>query len=81
MKQFKIVTMKKNYELSGMSCGGCVNSVKQMLLQLPDVTNAEIQLNPPIAELTMNKLIPLEKLQEQLNQSGKYTIRDAVSKA
>ncbi|CAN5275318.1 hypothetical protein BH09BAC2_BH09BAC2_02100 [soil metagenome] len=63
-----------------MSCGGCVNSVKRMLMQLPDVTDAEIQLNPPTAVLTMNKPIALEKLQEQLNQSGNYKIRDTVSK-
>ncbi len=73
--------MKKNYELSGMSCGGCVNSVKQILLQIPDITDAEIQLNPPTAVLTMNKPIALEKLQEQLNQAGNYTIRDGVSNA
>ncbi len=72
--------MKKNYELSGMSCGGCVNSVERMLLQIPDITYAEIQLNLPTAVLTMNKPIALEKLQEQINQAGNYTIRDAVSK-
>jgi copper chaperone CopZ len=72
--------MKKKYELSGMSCGGCVNSVRQILLQIPDVIAAEIQLNPPTAVLTMNKDIPLEKLQEQLAQSGNYTIRDLISK-
>lgn len=49
-------------------------------MQLPDVTDAEIQLNPPTAVLTMNKPIALEKLQEQLNQSGNYKIRDTVSK-
>ena len=72
--------MKKKYELSGMSCGGCVNSVRQILLQIPDVIVAEIQLNPPTAVLTMNKDIALEKLQEQLAQSGNYTIRDLISK-
>ncbi|MBC7628745.1 heavy-metal-associated domain-containing protein [Ferruginibacter sp.] len=72
--------MKKKYELSGMSCGGCVNSVRQILLQIPDVIAAEIQLNPPTAVLTMNKDIALEKLQEQLAQSGNYTIRDLISK-
>lgn len=72
--------MKKNYELSGMSCGGCVNSVKKMLMQNPDITDAEIQLNPPTAVLTMTEHIPLEKLQQQLSQSGNYKIRDAVSK-
>ncbi len=70
--------MIKYYELSGMSCSGCVNSVRKILLQLPDITAAEIQLNPPTAVLTMNKPIALEKLQKQLNQSGNYTIRDAV---
>jgi copper chaperone CopZ len=73
--------MKKKYELSGMTCGGCVNSVKKMLLQIPDITAAEIQLNPPTAVLTMNNSIPLEKLQEQLNHSGNFTIRDAISQA
>ena len=63
-----------------MSCGGCVNSVKKMLLQNSDITDAEIQLNPPTAVLTMTEPIPLEKLQQQLSQSGNYTIRDAVSK-
>lgn len=63
-----------------MSCGGCVNSVRQILLQIPDVIVAEIQLNPPTAVLTMNKPIALEKLQEQLAQSGNYTIRDLISK-
>ena len=72
--------MKKKYELSGMSCGGCVNSVRQILLQIPDVIAAEIQLNPPTTVLTMNKDIALEKLQEQLAQSGNYTIRDLISK-
>jgi copper chaperone len=71
--------MKKKYELSGMSCGGCVNSVKRILLQIPDVTDAEVQLNPPTAVLTMNEPILLGKLQQQLSQSGNYTIRDAVS--
>ena len=32
--------MKKNYELQGMSCGGCVSNVKRALLQLPDVTES-----------------------------------------
>lgn len=72
--------MKKKYELSGISCSGCVNSVRQILLQIPDVIAAEIQLDPPTAVLTMNKPFALEKLQEQLAQTGNYTIRDTISK-
>ncbi|MBU1820914.1 MAG: heavy-metal-associated domain-containing protein, partial [Bacteroidetes bacterium] len=47
--------MKKKFELSGMSCGGCVSNVKRVLLQLPDVTEADVQLRPQSAVLTLNK--------------------------
>ena len=35
--------MKQNYELEGMSCGGCVNSVKKALLQMSDVARVPRQ--------------------------------------
>ncbi len=70
--------MKKNYELSGMSCGGCVNSVKQALLKVPDVTEVEVQLHPQTAVLTMNKSIDLVELQTQLKKAGHYTIKEAI---
>ncbi|MEO9257738.1 MAG: hypothetical protein ABI207_05110 [Crocinitomicaceae bacterium] len=46
-------------------------------MQFTEVIDAEIQLNLLIAELTMNRLIPLEQLQQQLRQSGNYSIRYA----
>jgi len=58
--------MKKNYEIKGMSCGGCVSNVKRAFLQLPDVTEADIQLNPQSATLTMSKPVDVEELQAQL---------------
>ena len=71
--------MKKNYEIKGMSCGGCVNNVKQTLLQNPDIKNADIQLNPQSAVITMSKPIAVEVLQAQLNRAGHYTIKERVS--
>ena len=49
--------MKKYYGLKGMSCGGCVSNVKKALMELPDVTEAEVQLKPQGVLLTMNKSI------------------------
>ena len=72
--------MKKNYELQGMSCGGCVNNVKRALLQLPEVKEAEVQLHPQRAVLTMSKAVDVEELQAQLNKAGHYTIKELVSK-
>lgn len=70
--------MKKNYELTGMSCGGCVNGVKQALLSVPDVTEVEVNLHPQTAVVTMNKSIDLVELQAQLKKAGHYTIREAI---
>ena len=72
--------MKKNYELQGMSCGGCVNTVKKVLLELPGVENAEVHLHPQTAVLTMSKAIDMDELQAQLNRAGHYTIKELVSK-
>ncbi|MBK9983650.1 MAG: heavy-metal-associated domain-containing protein [Saprospiraceae bacterium] len=70
--------MKKEYELEGMSCGGCVANVKRSLLELPDVTEAEVQLHPQRASISMSHSIGIKELQAQLSKVGHYTIREAV---
>ena len=71
--------MKKNYALEGMSCGGCVSNVKRALLQVPDVTDAEVHLNPQGAILTMNKSIAVDELQSHLKKAGQYTIKEVIN--
>jgi copper chaperone len=71
--------MKINYELSGMNCGGCVSSVKSALLKLPEVQEAEIQLHPQSAVLTMSKAIDVKDLQAQLKKTGHYTIKEVAT--
>lgn len=70
--------MKKNYELTGMSCGGCVSGVKNALLKLPDVEDAEVYLHPQTAVLTMSKPIDVSELQTQLSKAGHYTIKEII---
>jgi copper chaperone len=70
--------MKKEYELQGMSCGGCVSNVKLALLQVPDVTDAEVHLNTQSAVLTMSKPVYVEELQAQLKKAGQYTIKEGA---
>ena len=72
--------MKKNYELQGMSCDGCVSNVKKALLQNPDVEDAEVHLHPQSAVLTMSKPIDVDELQTQLSKAGHYTIKEVVLK-
>lgn len=70
--------MNRNFELSGMSCGGCVNTVKSALLKIPNITAAEVKLVPPMAILTMNSPVKLEALQAQLSKFGHYTIKESI---
>ena len=72
--------MKKEYEIQGMSCGGCVSNVKRALLQVADVTEAEVQLKPQSAVIPMNKSIADDELQTQLKKAGHYTIQEVLKK-
>ncbi len=72
--------MKKNYELQGMSCGGCVSSVKNALQKFPGVEDAEVHLHPQTAVLTLSKPIDVNELQTQLSKVGHYTIKEVVLK-
>ena len=72
--------MKKNYQLAGITCAGCVNSVKKALLQIPNIAEADVKLNPPTTELTMSKSVTLDILQAQLNKEGNYTISELITK-
>lgn len=71
--------MEKTYQLQGMSCGGCVNNVKRALLQVPDVIEADVQLNPQRAVLTISTAVNVVELQAQLSKAGHYTIKEIVS--
>ena len=68
--------MKKNYEIKGMSCGGCVNTVKQALIKNSDIEDVDVKLNPPGAVITMGKYIDESQLQQQLSVAGPYSIKD-----
>jgi copper chaperone len=40
--------------VTGMTCGGCVNSVKKVLLALPGVQRAEVTLTPGQARVVVD---------------------------
>jgi copper chaperone len=37
--------------VTGMTCGGCVNSVKKVLAAMPGVQNVDVTLDPGIANV------------------------------
>lgn len=70
--------MKKEYQIDGMSCEGCVNSVKQALLKVPGVSEAEVKLHPPVAVLTTDQFLDITELQAGLNEAGYYKISETM---
>lgn len=71
--------MKKYYELAGMSCESCVNNVKQALMELPNVTDAEVKLKPQGVLITMTESIDTNVLQDRVGKAGNYTILNSLS--
>lgn len=69
--------MTHTYNITGMTCGGCVAKAKSQLLKLGDITEAEVKLTAPQATITMQKHIPVSVLQDALNKAGNYTITEA----
>jgi len=59
------------YQVSGLTCGGCVNRVKKILAEYADI--AEVTLTPPEAILT-NPIIDINALNEALSQTGNYQL-------
>ena len=51
-----------------------MSSVEKALMALPDVTEAEVKLEPQGVLLSMNKSIDTSVLQAQLDKAGHYTI-------
>lgn len=68
--------MKHTYNISGMTCGGCLAKVKSELLKVGNITAAEITLRSPQASLTMQTHIPVSELQKALSNAGNFNITE-----
>ena len=67
--------MKRKFQINGISCGGCVNRVKEVLEAHPAIEKTEIFLNPKGATIiTMKDTLSVDELQKQLNTIEGYTI-------
>jgi copper chaperone CopZ len=64
----------KTYKIEGMTCGGCVASVKKQLDESASITKAVIQLDYPQAKLSFDNELDIETLQSIIHKAGNYTI-------
>ncbi|WP_235933031.1 heavy-metal-associated domain-containing protein [Acidiluteibacter ferrifornacis] len=69
----------RTYKIEGMTCGGCVASVKNQLLTASEIKEAHVQLDFPQAQLNLNEPIALEFLQALVKKAGDYSISETPS--
>ncbi len=69
--------MTHTYNITGMTCGSCMEKVKSAFLKMGDISQAEVQLQSPQATITMQKHLSSDTLQAALTQAGNYTITAA----
>ncbi len=63
------------YHIGGMSCGGCVSTVKQKLSSVPGVTSVTVNLGKKEAEITSSQEIKTDTLRSAFNNTH-YTISE-----
>lgn len=60
--------MEQQIQVENIKCGGCMNSIKNALLQIPLVT--DVQINQDTATVTVNGTAARELLIAKLNALG-----------
>ncbi len=63
------------YHIGGMSCGGCVSTVKQKLSGVPGVTSVTVDLGKKEAEITSSEEIKTDTLRRAFSNTH-YTISE-----
>ncbi|HET6768009.1 MAG TPA: MauE/DoxX family redox-associated membrane protein [Chitinophagaceae bacterium] len=70
--------MTHTYQIDGMHCNSCISKVKNELLKIGAITEAEIQLESPQATITMEKHIPTDELQRAVARAGSFSLKTSV---
>ncbi len=73
--------MQHTYSLSGMHCASCVQKIQSALANVPGVQLAQVTLDPPQAVVTMERHIPVERLDAAVRQAGNYQLSEPESAA
>ncbi len=68
-------SIKHTYHIGGMSCGGCVSTVKSKLAAAPGVISVHVDLANKQAEITSSELLKANVLQDAFKHTH-YTIAE-----
>ncbi|TAK35386.1 MAG: heavy metal translocating P-type ATPase [Saprospiraceae bacterium] len=66
--------MTHTYQITGMTCDHCVQTVKKTLKAIDGIQSAEVTLEPPQATIAMHHHMETKALNEALAKAGKYLL-------
>jgi copper chaperone CopZ len=69
--------MTHTYKVSGMTCGKCVNTVKNTLEGISGIEKAIVTLDPPEAVITMKHHVPTGDMNKALGSAGNYSLEES----
>lgn len=70
--------MKKKISIEGMSCGHCVNHVKEALSELKGVTSVEVNLDEKKAVLEASEEVNDEDIKFAIDEAGYEVVKIEV---
>ena len=70
--------MSQNYQLTGLTCDGCSNTVVKSLLKIEGIKEIKINSTRDRATILMDHFINTDVLKEALKNYPKYTIADVT---
>lgn len=73
----QINTMTHTYHISGITCSGCINTIKNVLYRLPGINQVDIEQATGDTSIVMEKHIATIQLQEALKDT-KYQLSEVA---
>jgi cation transport ATPase len=70
--------VKHQYKVNGMTCGGCVRQVENILRQVDGVEEVDVNLSDHLAAVKMKEHISTAKLNEHLSSESHYSLEDHI---
>ncbi|MFY0605925.1 MAG: cation transporter [Cyclobacteriaceae bacterium] len=71
---FTLAMKQQEFTITGMTCDGCVSSVKKVLESTPAISSAEVQLSYPQAVIKTDQALDIEEINWRLKEKGKYAM-------
>jgi copper chaperone CopZ len=75
-QQLQII-MTHTYNITGMTCTGCLAKVQSLLQQVPNIEKVDISLAEGTADITMKKHVSTADLQQALAAYPKYQLSES----